>query len=77
MVIADVPIPDRATVCGLLEATSVKARIAMRGPTACGLNTIVAEQLADVARLAAQVVLETAKSAGLAPVMAMPLKVRE
>ena len=77
MVITDVPIPERATVCGLLEATSVKARVAVRVPTACGLNTTVAEQLADVARLAPQVVLETAKSAGLVPVMAMPLSVRE
>ena len=72
-----VPIPERATVCGLLEAASAKARVAVRVPTACGLNTIVAEQLADTARLAPQEVPETAKSAGLAPVMATPFIVTE
>lgn len=59
-----------------MEAESVKLRVALRAPTAVGLNTIVAEQLAETARLAPQVFAETAKSPAFAPVTAMLLMLR-
>jgi hypothetical protein len=68
-----VPNPDSATVCGLLLAESVKLRVAVRVPAATGLNTIVAVQLEDAARLEPQVLLEIAKSAALVPEIAMLL----
>ena len=46
-----VPVPESATVCGLLVAVSVKLSVAVRVPVAAGLNRIVAVQLADAARL--------------------------
>jgi hypothetical protein len=70
MVITALPTPDSATVCGLLVAESVKLRVAVRVPSAVGLNTTVAEQFAVAARLAPQVV-EMAKSEAFAPLMAM------
>jgi hypothetical protein len=71
MVIAALPTPDSATVCGLLVAESVKLRVALRVPSALGLNTSVAEQLAEAASVAPQVVAEMAKSEAFAPVMAI------
>jgi hypothetical protein len=35
------PVPDRATVCGLVEALSVKVRVAVRVPAAAGLKARV------------------------------------
>ena len=40
-----IPIPERATVCGLLFAESIKLRVAARVPVAAVLKRIVAVQL--------------------------------
>ena len=58
-------------------AESVKLKVAVRVPVAEGLNRIVAEQLADAARLVPQVLLEIVKSAALVPVIATLLMVIE
>ena len=49
--------------------------MAVRVPAAVGLKRIVAEQLADAARLAPHVLLEIVKSAALVPEIAMLLMV--
>jgi hypothetical protein len=70
-----VPVPESATVCGLLLAVSVKLRVAVRAPVAAGLKEMVAVQLANAARLAPHVLLEIVKSAALLPVIVMLLTV--
>jgi len=50
-----VPSPVTATCCGLLPALSVKLRVAVRVPEAVGLKRIVTVQLAEAARVEAQV----------------------
>lgn len=55
----------------------MKLRVAVRVPVAEGLNRIVAEQLADAARLAPHDLLEIVKSAALAPVIATLLMLIE
>jgi hypothetical protein len=57
------PVPDRLTVCGLLEALSAKVRVPSAAPTAVGENVTLTWQEARAARLAAQVLLETANGA--------------
>jgi hypothetical protein len=64
------PVPDNATVCGLLLAASVNVRAAVRVPVAVGLNPTVATQLAEAARLAPHVLLAMEKSPALVPVIA-------
>jgi hypothetical protein len=64
------PVPDNATVCGLLLAASVNDSVALRAPVAVGLNATIAAQLAEAARLAPQVLLVMEKSPASAPVMA-------
>lgn len=54
---AATPRPETATSCGLPDALSVKANVAVRVPAAVGLKRIVTVQLADVARVAPQVLL--------------------
>ena len=49
------PVPESATVCGLLLALSVIDTEAVRVPAAVGLNVTLIEQLADAATLALQV----------------------
>lgn len=66
-------VPESATVCGLPEPESANDNVAVRVPLTVGLNTTLAEQLADGARLVPQVVLLMAKSPGFAPPMAMLL----
>ena len=61
------PVPDKATVCGLLVPVSAKLSVAVRVPAAVGLNTMVAVQLADAARLVLHVLLEMVKSAAFVP----------
>lgn len=72
-----IPVPDRATFCGLLLAESTKLRVAVRAPTAAVLKKMVAVQLAWAARLGPQVLLEIAKSAGLAPAIDMLVSATE
>jgi hypothetical protein len=74
---ADGPEPESATVCGLPVPESAKDSVAVRVPLAVGLNTTLAEQAADAARLVPQVLLLMAKSPALAPPMAMLLIVTE
>lgn len=50
----DVPKPERATCCGLFDAVSVTARVAVRVPPAVGLKRTVTVQLAVAARLELQ-----------------------
>jgi hypothetical protein len=49
------PVPERETVCGLLLAVSVKVSVAVLVPASEGLNAMLTVQLAEAARLAAQV----------------------
>jgi hypothetical protein len=69
-----VPVPERVIACGLLPSESLKLRIAARVPVAVGPKTIFAVQLAPAASVAPQVLLKTVKSAGLAPLKLMLLK---
>jgi hypothetical protein len=64
------PVPDSATDCGLLLAESVKRSVAVRVPAALGLNTILAVQLPEAARLVPHVLLEIVKSAAFVPEIA-------
>jgi hypothetical protein len=61
------PVPERATVCGLLLAVSETDSVAALAPLAVGLNATETVQLADAARLVPQVLLEMLKSPGLVP----------
>ncbi len=65
--LAGEPVPESATVCGLLPAPSVNVRFAAREPTIVGLKVMLTVQLADGATLAPQLSLLTAKSVGSAP----------
>lgn len=71
------PVPERATVWGLLVAVSEMLSVAERVPVAVGLKEIEIPQLADVARLDPQLLLEMMKSAALVPEIAMLLIVIE
>lgn len=72
------PVPDKATVCGLLVAVSETVSDADRVPVADGLNAMDTVQLAEAARLEPQVLLETTKSAGSAPVTeTLPMVIAE
>ena len=64
------PVPDSATDCGLLLAESVKRSEAVRAPAALGLNTTLAVQLPEAARLVPHVLLEIVKSAAFVPEIA-------
>jgi len=65
--VTPVPVPVRATVCGLPEALSVMESEAVREPIALGLNVMLKVQLSPTARVAPQVVVRV-KSAALVPV---------
>jgi hypothetical protein len=71
---AAVPVPDRATLCGLLEAESVNVNAADRAPVAAGVNVTLTVQLPEPGTLVPHVWFDIAKSAALAPVIAMLLK---
>ena len=72
-----VPLPESATLCGLLLAESIKLKVAVRVPVDSGLKRIVTVQLAWAARLDPQVLLEIRKSAELVLVIATLLIVME
>lgn len=66
VVLAAIPVPLRATVCGLLLAVSVKVNVAVRTPMAVGVKIRSTEQA--VCRLEVrQALILMAKSAGSAP----------
>jgi hypothetical protein len=62
------PVPDNATVCGLLPAVSETVSAADRVPATEGLNAMETLQEADAARLDPHVLLLMTKSPGLVPV---------
>src|ERR1019366_6469190 len=72
-----VPLPESATLCGLLLAESIKLKVAVRVPVDSGLKRIVTVQLAWAARLDPQVLLEMLKSPAFVPEIAMLLIVME
>lgn len=72
--VTPVPVPVRATVCGLPEALSVMESEAVREPIALGLNVMLKVQLSPTARVAPQVVVRV-KSAALVPVTLVLLMV--
>ena len=59
---AEGPEPESVTVCGLPVPESANDKVALRVPLAVGLNTTLAVQVADAARLLPQVLLLMAKS---------------
>jgi hypothetical protein len=71
------PVPDSATVCGLLVDESETVSVAARVPLAVGLKEIETPQLAAAARLVPHVLLEIRKSPRLVPVSDMLLIVME
>src|SRR2546427_12208101 len=64
------PVPVTLAVCGLLLALSVTVNVALRVPTAVGVNVTSIEQLAPAARLAPQLFV-CEKSPLLVPVKPM------
>ena len=70
---AALPVPDSATVWGLLPAPSVNVRVAARAPAAEGVNVTLTAQLDDPANVAPQVFPEIAKSPAFAPAIPMLL----
>jgi hypothetical protein len=65
------PVPVKATLCGLLLASSVMVSVPVRAPRAVGVKVTVTAQLAFAASVAAQLLL-CAKS----PLMLIPLMLR-
>jgi hypothetical protein len=74
------PVPVKATVCGLPVTLSATFRVAVRVPTAVGVNRTLIVQLAPIARLPAplhmvpEVGNGTAKSPAFVPVTVKPAK---
>lgn len=54
--------PVSGTVCGLVPLTSLIVRLPVAAPFAFGVNVTVIVQLLPAAKLAAQLVLDTAKT---------------
>jgi hypothetical protein len=71
--LVEVPSPLTVTVCGLPLAESLKFNVALRVPAAFGANVIFTVQEDDAASVVPQVLLNTLKSPGSAPVKAMLL----
>ncbi len=63
------PVPDNATVCGLLLAALVSVSVAVRLPEAAGVKVTFTVQVERAARLEPQVLLARAKSPAFAPEM--------
>jgi hypothetical protein len=68
--------PERATVCGLGVALSLKFKVAVRVPLTVGAKRTFTVQVAEGARLDPQVFEEIWKSCGLAPDSVMLLIAR-
>ncbi len=66
-----VPLPVSATACGLPSASLVSASAALRAPAALGAKRSPTLQLPPIATGALHVLLEIAKSAAAAPVIAV------
>ena len=63
-----VPVPVRATVCGVPVALSATERLAVRAPVAAGLNSTETVQLAAAASEVPQVVADFRNEVALVPV---------
>lgn len=61
------PVPDNATVCGLLPAASENVSVAVSAPVVVGLNRTLTVQLAEAARLSPQELSVIKKSAASSP----------
>src|SRR5581483_9413524 len=61
------PVPDNATVCGLLLEALVSVSVAVRLPEAAGVKVTFTVQVERAARLEPQVLLARAKSPAFAP----------
>lgn len=76
---ATVPVPERATLCGLPESLLVTLSVANSAAVVTGLKVTLMVQFAPAASVeveAGQVFAETAKSAAFVPVMEVPLMVK-
>ena len=62
------PVPVTLMLCGLVDASSVTARTALRAPTAAGAKVTLMVHVPLGGTAAMQVFAGIAKSAGLAPV---------
>lgn len=71
-----VPVPVKLTVCGLPIPESAILRVAVRLPAATGVKTTLTAQFAPAASVPEHVVVSE-KSDELAPVIVIPVKVRE
>jgi hypothetical protein len=69
--LAALPAPDKATVCGLLPAESVKVSVPLRVPVTEGVNVTPTVQVPEPASVAPQVFAEIAKSPAFVPEIAM------
>ena len=63
------PVPDRATVCGVLEAESVYVTVAVSVPAEAGVKVMVLVQLAPAARGLLQVEADLVNELAPEPVM--------
>ena len=69
------PVPDSATVCGLLGSLSVTLRVAVAAPVTVGVKVTLMPQFAPTASVAPQVVV-CAKDDADAPLMVMATPLR-
>jgi len=72
---AAVPVPVKATVCGVPVALSAIDRLAVSAPVAAGLNSTDTVQLAAAARVVPQVVADLRKDVALVPVTVSDVRV--
>jgi hypothetical protein len=71
VLVAEVPVPESVTVCGLLLSESTTVSVAVLAPVVVGAKTIFTVQLAVALRLLPQVLEKILNSPGLAPPIAM------
>lgn len=68
---AQLLVPLKATVCGLVTAESPMFNVALRAPVAVGVNTMLTVQLAPAASVGPQVVALCRKSPAFGPLKVM------
>jgi len=71
------PVPERATVRGVVLAELVMLQVALSVPVVAGLKSMEAAQLAEAARVDPQVVAGSPKSLGLVPPSVPALRVTD
>jgi hypothetical protein len=70
-----VPVPERARLCGLFAALSVKVSVAARAPAACGVKRTLTVHVEFTASVVPQVFEEIWKSVAFVPVIVIELMV--